>query len=116
MPVFDNPVFEHAARFLAALKQPDFADFSAAAVDAAMGTVFTTSGPNPDWLAQLKSRIQELSFGRTQLEDASPEEFPHRVKSLAASYYRLRGLFQTQLVIMGPFQPPFQFVNGTEFA
>ena len=113
MSAFNNRVFESAAKSLAALKQPDFAGFSAAEVDAAMRTVFTARGPDPDWLAQLKSRIQELSFGLTRLEDASPDEFPSRIKSFGTTYHRLIGLFgRTQLLIIGPFQPPFQFVNG----
>ena len=112
MSAFNNRVFESAAKSLAALKQPDFAGFSAAEVDAAMRTVFTARGPDPDWLAQLKSRIQELSFGLTRLEDASPDAVPSRIKSFGTSYHRLIGLFRTQLLIIGPFQPPFQFVNG----
>ena len=112
MPAFNNPVFESAAKSLAALKQPDFAGFSAAEVGAAMRTVFTARGPDHDWLNDLKTRIQELSFGLTQLEDASPDAVPSRVKSFGTTYHRLIGLFRTQLVIIGPFQPPFQFVNG----
>ena len=111
MPAFNNPIFEDAAKSLAVLKQPDFVGFSVTDVDTAMSTVLTASGPDPIWLAQLKSRIQELSFGATQLEDANPEEFPYRVKSLGTSYHRLRGLFRTQLVIISPSQPPFLFVN-----
>jgi hypothetical protein len=112
MSAFDNPVFESAAQSLAALKQPDFASFSATEVDEAIRTVITARGLDPNWLIQLKSRVLELSFGLTRLEDASPEEFPVRVKSFGTSYYRLIGLFRTQLLIIGPFQPPFQFVNG----
>lgn len=112
MPPFDNPVFESAAKSLAALKQPDFSGFSADEVDAAMETVFTASGLDPYWLAQLKSRIQELSLGLTQLEDASPEGFPFRVKSFGTSYHRLKGLFRSQLLVIGPFKPQIQFMNG----
>lgn len=111
MPAFDNPIFEHAAKSLAAMRQPDFAGFSAAEVDAAMIRVFTFNGPDPAWLAQMKARIQELSSGLTQLEDANPEEFPYRVKTPGASYHRLLDRFRIQLMIISPSQPPFLFVN-----
>jgi hypothetical protein len=113
MPTFDNPIFEYAAQSLAALRQPDFADFSSAEISAAMSTVLTPNGPDLTWLAQLKMRIHELTAGLVHLDDANPDEFPFLVKTMGATYYRLVGLFRTHLVVISIAHPPFLFVDAS---
>jgi hypothetical protein len=111
MRPLDEPIHEQAAVALAALREPDLSAFGAERVALVMSRVFTQHGPRPDWLAALRSRIQELSFGMTSLQDADPSTFPFRVKNPATAYQRLVGLFRTELLIIGPFSRPFQFIS-----
>lgn len=107
----DNRIYDQAAADLAAMNEPDLSDFAPGQVDEAMVRAFDSSGPLPEWLDDLRSRIAEDSVFQTRLEDADPDEFPFKVKEFAASYHRLVNTSgATQLLVMGPFQPPFQFM------
>lgn len=108
----DDRVYGRAAADLAAMNEPDLSDFEPSEVDEAMLRAFETSGPRTEWLDNLRSRITRDSGSQTRLEDADPDEFPFRVKEFAASYHRLVNTSgATQLLVMGPFQPPFQFMT-----
>jgi hypothetical protein len=107
----DDRIYDQAAADLAAMKEPDLSDFAPGRVDEAMMRAFDSSGPRPEWLDDLRSRIAEGSVFQTRLEDADPDEFPFRIKEFAASYHRLVNTSgATRLLVMGPFQPPFQFM------
>ena len=107
----DDRVYDRAAADLAAMNEPDLSDFEPSEVDVAMLRAFEKSGPRQEWLDELRSRITRDSGSQTRLEDADPDEFPFRVKEFAASYHRLVNTSgATQLLVMGPFQPPFQFM------
>ena|SRR5947209_72734 len=107
----DRQIYEAAANALAQGKQPDLSEFRTADVDMAMSRAFAFSGPLPSWLEWLKRRVAELSGQRYKLEEADPNDFPYRVKQPGVAYMRLTGPNDARLVIIGPFQPPFQFVS-----
>ncbi|MET7486301.1 hypothetical protein [Streptomyces sp. NPDC005538] len=106
----DDRVYGRAAAALAAMREPDLSDFEPDQVDGAMLRAFDPSGRR-QWLDDLRSRITQDSGSQTRLEDADPDEFPFRIKEFAASYHRLVNTAgATRLLVMGPFQPPFQFM------
>lgn len=106
-----DEIYGKAAADLAMMIQPDLTGFSEADIETAMAAAFTFSGPRPEWLADFRDSIERDSASATHLEDADPADFPFLVKSPGASYQRLVGPTGTQLVVMGPFEPPFQLVQ-----
>lgn len=107
-------ILDKAAADLAAMREPDLREFTGEEVDDAMLQAFTATGPKDEWLAALRRRIDQLSNSLTHLRDADPETFPYRVKSMSAAYQSLQGPSgNTILLIIGPFQPPFQFIPNT---
>lgn len=107
----DERIYLQASAALAQMAEPDLSAFSKPDVDMAMGRAFSQFGPRPEWLAAIRSLIHTISGGATRLEDADPSEFPFRIKDPATAYQRLIGDTGTQLLVMGPFQPPFQFMH-----
>jgi hypothetical protein len=107
----DERIYAQAAAALAHMAEPDLSDFSKPDVDIAMARAFNQFGPHAEWLAAFRSLVQTMSGGVTRLEDADPSEFPYRIKDPATAYQRLVGETGTQLLVMGPFQPPFQFMQ-----
>ncbi|MEU0476814.1 hypothetical protein ACFW5S_32765 [Streptomyces olivaceus] len=106
----DERIYDKAAAALAALREPDLAEFSDAEVDAAMDRAFTPVGPRQEWLDGFRRRVLDAGDGLTRLEDADPDDFPYLEKSMAVAYQRLRGPSgRSRLLVMGPFQPPFRF-------
>jgi hypothetical protein len=106
----DNPVYETIAQALAHLEQPDLSGFPEAQVREAVNEMFSKGELSPNWLDQLRIRIQELSHGMTKLEDANKDDFLYLSKEWGAVYQRLEGLFTKRFVIVGRSTPQFLFV------
>ncbi|MFF3885596.1 hypothetical protein [Streptomyces sp. NPDC001914] len=107
----DDLIYGQVAADLAAMTEPDLSAFARGDVDQAMIRVYPPSGPRPEWLEGLRRRIAHDSIFQTRLEAADPADFPFRVKEFAASYHRLANTSgETRLLVMGPMQPPVQFV------
>jgi hypothetical protein len=102
----NDQVLEAIAESLGDLRQPDLSSFPEAQISEIMYELLT----RPERLNRLRSRIQELSNGRTRLEDASKDNFKYLSKELGALYQRLVGKFTNQLVIIGNSTPQFLFV------
>ncbi|MDQ1031639.1 hypothetical protein QF035_009221 [Streptomyces umbrinus] len=115
----DEAVYLKAATDLARLRPPDLSDFSARTVEIAMLKVFERNGPREDWLNEFRGRIKQASENTVRMESVDRADFPHpHEKSPAASHQRLVDIAApaVQLLVMGPFDPPFRFVsdNGPE--
>jgi len=109
-PTVAGPVPEAIATALASLRQPDLTHFSPEQIRQAMAAMFGEQGLKPEWLAWLRSRVDELSGHTTELQDADRAEFPWLSKEWGAQYQRLAGQSGDQLVIIGNSAPPFLFV------
>jgi hypothetical protein len=99
-----------AAEALAAFRQPDFSDTDEETVFRAFREVWDGFRANEYWMASLKAQIAEMSNGQVELLDADAEDFPVHVKG-PANYLRLRRGKEDQLVIMGPYSSPVDFIN-----
>ncbi|MEA2479615.1 MAG: hypothetical protein QOJ07_1537 [Thermoleophilaceae bacterium] len=106
----DEEVHEAAAASLARLTEPDLSAFPSDTVTFAMARAFGPTGPDPAWLERLAGRVAELSDGAVRMSEAPREDFPYVVKDPSAAYARLDGPGGEQLLVIGPFTPPFQFV------
>ncbi|GAA3180699.1 hypothetical protein GCM10010451_32340 [Streptomyces virens] len=108
----DEAVYHMAAADLARMRQPDLSELPSAQTTLAMLKAFGPTGPKEEWLTEFRRRIHDESAGRVTLEGVDPQAVPPpRVKSPAASYQRLvdSRAGTVQLLVMGPFEPPFQF-------
>ncbi|MCX4907298.1 hypothetical protein [Streptomyces sp. NBC_00878] len=109
----DEAVYLKAARDLARMTPPDLSGFSAREIEIAMLRVFERNGPQEGWLNEFRGRIKQASENAVRMEPAERADFPHpHEKSPAASHQRLVDSVApaTQLLVMGPFDPPFRFV------
>ncbi|MGW6976469.1 hypothetical protein [Streptomyces sp. NPDC054952] len=112
----DQAVYLKAATDLARMTPPDLSDFAPSQVEIAMLKAFESHGPREDWLDEFRGRIKQASENTVSLDSADPADFPHpRDKSRAASYQQLidASTGTVQLLVMGPFNPPFRFVAAS---
>ncbi|MFF9771900.1 hypothetical protein ACIGXF_38305 [Streptomyces sp. NPDC053086] len=113
----DEAVYRKAAADLARMTLPDLSVFPTPQTEVAMAKAFRMNGPREDWLDEFRSRIRHDSGERVVMEDADRATFPPPLdKSPAASYQRLvdTRTSAVQLLVMGPFSPPFRFVPGAQ--
>ncbi|MCX5012501.1 MULTISPECIES: hypothetical protein [unclassified Streptomyces] len=112
----DEAVYRKAAADLARMLQPDLSDLPPAQTTVAMLKAFGRNGPRQDWLEEFRRLVHDESAGRVTLVGVDRETVPPPVvKSPAASYQRLVDSQDEteQLLVMGPFEPPFQFTGTT---
>jgi hypothetical protein len=110
----DLAIYDQAAQSLADLREPDLSSFPSNQVDIAIARAFTVDGPRPEWWARLRQRVTELSNGSVRLEVADRDKFPAMIKDPSTAYARLVGPSKSQLLIIGQFQPPFQFIQSPQ--
>ncbi|MFJ3724181.1 hypothetical protein ACIPYQ_16620 [Streptomyces sp. NPDC090045] len=113
----DEAVYRKAAADLARMRLPDLSELPPDQTAVAMLRAFGMNGPEEDWLEEFRRRVHEESDGRVTLVTVDREAVPPPVvKSPAASYQRLADSRDgtEQLLLMGPFEPPFAFVAAVE--
>ncbi|MFB7182453.1 hypothetical protein ACFCYI_32670 [Streptomyces sp. NPDC056257] len=113
----DEAVYRKAAADLARMHLPDLSELPPDQTAIAMLRAFGWNGPQEDWLEEFRRRVHDESAGRVTLVTVDRETVPPPlVKSPAASYQRLvdRQDGTEHLLVMGPFEPPFEFVPIAE--
>ncbi|GHI88183.1 hypothetical protein [Streptomyces xanthophaeus] len=109
----DDAVYRKAAADLARMLQPDLSHLPREQTTVAMLKAFGRNGPDQGWLEEFRRRVQDESAGRVTLVGVARETVPPpHVKSTAASYQKLVDSRDgtEQLLVMGPFEPPFRFI------
>lgn len=106
----DIEVYDVIVDGLLSLEMPDWVNlFTPDQIAFAMAHAFTFDGPRLDWLTWLCGEVEVGSKGDVVLADADPTEFPQLLKTPGTAYLKVVGESLSQLVAIGPFNPPMQF-------
>lgn len=112
-PPSGSQVRRRLVEALAEFRQPDFSKVDDETVAKAIHEYWDGPQPKEDFFNWLKFEVRELSNNTVFLEEADINLFSIRLRGPAV-YLALRRGIEQQLVILGPYSHPVQFVNEQE--